>query len=283
MSFLKRTKECNNYKKKNFYKFYILNKHIGYIKKKNLDIIKNYKEYFFFDNEKISLDKKINSFSKRTFLFNKIFNLLVKKKKILSKHREFFPVFSSFKSKPLLKVQRLLGPFFGFQFFGVHLNGFIIKDKKYMMWVGKRSKKGNFPNDLDQIAAGGLPYNINVKNNLIKEALEEANINKSLTKKSKYIGTVSYRVETKLGLSRHILFCYDLQLPETFFPQNNDGEIQKFYLWNIDKILKIIKNTKKFKFDCALVILLFSIKKKLIKGKNLFNNLNNNSDLKILN
>ena len=263
MSFLKRIKECNNYNEKNFYKFYISNNHVGYIKKKNLNIIKKYSKYFSLINEKIFLEKKINNFSKRTFVFNEIFNFLIKRKKILSNHREFFPVFSSLKSRPLLKVQRLLGPFFGFQFFGVHLNGFTFdKEGKCMLWVGKRSKKGNFPNDLDQIAAGGLPYNVSIKNNLIKEAFEEANISKYLVKKSKYIGTVSYRVETNLGLSRHILFCYNLELPKNFIPTNNDGEIQKFYLWPIEKILKIIKNTKKFKFDCALVIILFCIKKK---------------------
>ena len=129
------------------------------------------------------------------------------------------------------------------------------------MWVGKRSNDGNFPNDLDQISAGGLPYNVSVKNNLIKESFEEANIDKSLVLNSKYQGTISYRVETFLGLSRHILFCYSLELPDEFTPKNNDGEIVKFYLWKIEKILEIIKNSRKFKFDCALVILLFDLKK----------------------
>ena len=77
-------------------------------------------------------------------------------------------------------MQRLLGPFFGFQFFGVHLNGFIKENEKYFMWVGKRSSKGSFPNDLDQIAAGGLPYGVGIKENLIKEAFEEAGIQKKL-------------------------------------------------------------------------------------------------------
>ena len=56
------------------------------------------------------------------------------------------------------------------------MNGFLKKNNKYFMWVGRRSKKGNFPNDLDQIAAGGLPFNVTVKKNLIKESYEEANI-----------------------------------------------------------------------------------------------------------
>ena len=67
-------------------------------------------------------------------------------------------------SKFLIGVLLLgVSGFFGIQFFGVHLNGYIKKKNKYFMWIGKRSKKGNFPNNYDQIAAGGLPYNISKK------------------------------------------------------------------------------------------------------------------------
>ena len=93
------------------------------------------------------------------------------------------------------------------------------------MWVGRRSANGNFPKDLDQIAAGGLPFNVTIKKNLIKESYEEANIHKKLILKSKYLGTISYRVETNLGLSRYILFCYNLELPKDFTPKKNLGSL----------------------------------------------------------
>jgi len=282
MSFQKRLKDCNKYKESNFFKFFINNYRIGFIKKKNLNIINKFPEFFIINNQKIFLRKEINNFQKKTYAINQVFNFLVKKKMILSKHREYFPVFNSFKSKPLLKVQRLVGPFFGFQFFGVHVNGFLKENNKYFMWVGRRSKKGNFPNDFDQIAAGGLPFNCTLKKNLIKECYEEANINKTLALKSKYKGTISYRVESNLGLSRHILFCYNLELTKSFVPKNNDGEITNFYLWPIEKILKIIKQSRKFKFDCALVILLFASNKKIIQIKKIRSVLNNKEDLKIL-
>ena len=283
MSFIQRLKDCNKHKESNFFKFFIDNYHVGYIKKKKINIIKKFPNFFLFNEKKIFLRKEINNFKKRTYVINQVFNYLLKEKLILSKHREYFSVFRSFQEKPLLKVQRLLGPFFGFQFFGVHLNGFLKKNNKYFMWVGRRSKKGNFPNDLDQIAAGGLPFNITIKKNLIKECYEEANIDKSLALKSKYQGTISYRVETKIGLSRHILFCYNLELPKSFIPKNNDGEIINFYLWPIKKILNIIKKTRKFKFDCALVILLFVLDLKIVKSNKIKKLLNNKFDLKILN
>jgi len=283
MSFIQRLKDCNTHKELNFFKFFINNYHVGFIKKKNLNIINKFPDIFLIEKNKILLKKKINNFKKRTYAINRVFNFLVKEKIISSKHREYFPVFKSFKLKPLLKVQRLIGPFFGFQFFGVHLNGFLKKKDKYFMWIGRRSLNGNFPNDLDQIAAGGLPFNVTIKKNLIKESYEEANINKKLILKSKYLGTISYRVETHFGVSRYILFCYNLELPEDFTPKNNDGEVIKFYLWPIEKILKIIKESRKFKFDCALVILLFAQNKKITQVDNkILKMLNNRSDLRIL-
>ena len=127
-----------------------------------------------------------------------------------------------------------------------------------------------------------MPYKVSVKRNLIKEAYEEANISKSLITNAKYIGTISYRVENKIGLSRYLLFCYDLELPHNFIPKNNDGEVLKFYLWPIDKILKIIKTSRRFKFDSALVIINYALKKKIINSTKLNSLLNINEDTKIL-
>lgn len=282
MAFIQRIKECNKFNKLNFFKFYINNFHLGYIKKKNINLIKEFPNILKLKNNKVYLDKKFNNFQKRSNAINKIFKFLCNNKIIKSNHREYFPIFNSFKRKPLLKVQRLLGPFFGFQFFGVHLNGFFKENEKYFMWIGKRSSKGNFPNDLDQIAAGGLPYGVGIKENLIKESFEEAGIQKKLSSKSKYVGTVSYGVETKIGFSRYILFCYDLQLPKSFIPNNHDGEIVKFYIWPIEKILNIIKKTRKFKFDCAMVIIHFTLRRKIINSKKLSHLLNVNKDIKIL-
>ena len=67
-----------------------------------------------------------------------------------------------------------------------------------------------------------------------------------------------------------------------FVPKNNDGEIINFHLWPIEKILKIIKQSRKFKFDCSLVIILFVLNKKIIQIKKIKRMLNNKSDLKIL-
>ena len=97
MSFFQRLKDCDTFKESNFFKFFINKYHVGFIKKKNLNIINKFPNFFLFKENKIFLKEEINNFKKRTYVINQVFNFLVKKKLILSKHREYFPVFKSFK------------------------------------------------------------------------------------------------------------------------------------------------------------------------------------------
>jgi len=62
MSFVQRLKDCNKYKESNFFKFFINSHHVGFIKKKNLNIINKFPNYFLFQKNKIFLKKEINNF-----------------------------------------------------------------------------------------------------------------------------------------------------------------------------------------------------------------------------
>ena len=93
MSFFQRLKDCDTFKESNFFKFFINKHHVGFIKKKNLNIINKFPNYFLFQKNKIFLKKEINNFQKRTYEVNKVFNFLLKQKLISTKQREFFHVF----------------------------------------------------------------------------------------------------------------------------------------------------------------------------------------------
>ena len=97
MAFIQRIKECNKFNKLNFFKFYIDNYHLGYIKRKYINLIKKFPNILGFKNDKVYLDKKFDNFQKRTIAINKIFKFLCNKKIIKSSHREYFPIFNLFK------------------------------------------------------------------------------------------------------------------------------------------------------------------------------------------
>lgn len=81
-------------------------------------------------------------------------------------------------------LERAAAPYFGIKAYGVHMNGYVEKDGEKFLWIGKRSDvKQTYPGMLDHLVAGGLPYGISCKENIIKECEEEAGIPRSISTK----------------------------------------------------------------------------------------------------
>ena len=53
----------------------------------------------------------------------------------------------------------------------------------------------------------------------MKECKEEASIPRELAQRAQPVGAVSYSSEQAEGLKRDVLFCYDLELPDSFEPK----------------------------------------------------------------
>ena len=100
--------------------------------------------------------------------------------------------------------------------------------------------------------------------NVIKEAGEEAGVPEELAAAVRAVGAVSYCQETADGLKPDVMYCYDLELPASFAPQNRDGEIGEFYLWPIERVMETVAETVEFKFNCNLVCIDFFVRHGLI-------------------
>ena len=66
------------------------------------------------------------------------------------------------------------------------------------------------------------------------------------------------------GLNRHILHCFDLELPGDFVPRPVDGEVAEFLLLPAVEAAHIVETSRRFKFNCPLVIIDFLIRHGLI-------------------
>ena len=164
-------------------------------------------------------------------------------------------------SEPLCLADRSVATLFGLIAFGQHINGFVRTREGLKMWIGKRAyNRGYEPGKLDHIAAGGLPYGISLSENLLKECYEEAGISEATARQAKATGLVSYRYDYTRGSSRDIIYCYDLELPEDFQPVNTDGEVEAFYLMDIEEVSEIVRGGNDFKLNCNLVIIDFLIR-----------------------
>lgn len=174
---------------------------------------------------------------------------------------ERFPVGTSFAAPPLLHLDRGAVPRFGVRAYGVHVNGIVRHGTELSMWVGRRSAtKKLSPNKLDQIVAGGQQVGFGLRENLVKEAAEEADIPAKLAAGAVSVSAISYCVPRPEGLRRDVLFNYDLELPADFVPRNTDGEISEFHLWPMERVMDVVRDTTEFKFNCSLVIIDFLIR-----------------------
>eukprot|EP00775_Hariotina_reticulata_P008480 gene8480-8662_t len=175
---------------------------------------------------------------------------------------ELYPVSSAFDAQPALLLERAAAPFFGIRAYGVHVNGYVCgKDGQKLLWVARRSRsKPTWPGLLDHIVAGGQPYGISCAENVVKECWEEAGIPKELAAAAVPTGFVSYVSMSAEGLKPDVLFCYDLQLPEDFVPKPQDGEVEEFMLWDLEKVAAVIVGSQEYKPNCCLVVIDFLIR-----------------------
>ena len=163
---------------------------------------------------------------------------------------ELYPVSMNFDkvSTPVFLIERAAASLLGVMEYGVHINGLVMSNddnkEEVKMWMARRSKtKSKFPGYLDHIVAGGQPAGLSLMDNVIKECEEEAGIPEELAKRIQPTGVISYenyggklKDKGEGVMSRVVLFCFDLMLPNDFIPTANDGEVESFFTWSLEDI-----------------------------------------------
>jgi len=178
---------------------------------------------------------------------------------------EAYPVAAAFAEPPLLTMERAAVPLFGVRGYGVHVNGIVRGSEGLRMWIARRSlSKPTGPGLWDQVVAGGQPAGLSLAENVVKECAEEAAIPAEIARRAVPVGAISYRGERPDGLRNDVLFTYDLELPADFIPDNADGEVEDFHLWDMERLTATVRDTDGFKFNCALVVIDFLIRHGLI-------------------
>ena len=253
--------ECNSWNKSLFVDFVIEDITIGAIHCTQLDLLKRYPQVFQVFSKQVTLHPRLYTPEARTEVVDAVLQIWRKEGVIQGWRDEKYRVTRSFDTKPLMLIERSAAPFFGVINFGVHLNGIIEKKGKLHMWLARRSsQKSRFPGYLDHLVAGGHTAGMTTWQVMIKECQEEANIPEELARQARPAGAVSFCMDENQSLRRDNLFVYDLKLPESFIPQNRDGEVAEFFLWPIDKVKETIAWTRTIKTNCNLVMIDFLVR-----------------------
>jgi hypothetical protein len=74
---------------------------------------------------------------------------------------------------------------------------------------------------------------------------------------------VTYYTYTTGGLQPEIQYIFDLEMPADFTPTPQDGEVDCFYLWPLEKVKETILNNE-WKSSSALVAIEFMMRHSFI-------------------
>lgn len=265
MSLMDRIRSCASYEPSHYVDFYAGGERLGAVHLDNVEKLAPYRDQLTIDEAAISLKPQIDSYSARTQAMAEIANDLRAQGLVPGWRNEAYRVGISFSSPPAFQIERAAVSLFGFKGYGVHMNGFVRDGDQLKLWVAKRSlSKPTGPGKLDQIVAGGQPVGLGLKENLVKECREEANIPAGLAAKARPVGTVSYQMSRPEGFRDDVLFIFDLELPANFKPENTDGEVETFYLWPLDKVRDVLVTGDAFKFNSGLVVIDFMVRHGII-------------------
>ena len=260
MSYIDRIKECNEYREDDKIPFVLDGKRVGQIR----ETYKNYllkSDIFILKDDGFTLINSLKTFDERTEAL-KVFAKKVFEDKISNNFmHEQYPIIASFTSEPLAFVDRSISSLLGLISFGQHLNAYVMTDTGMQMWIARRAyDRGYEAGKLDHMVAGGLAYDVKPSDNLEKECYEEAGMSAELAKTAKSVGFVTYKCDYILGGKEDIIYCYDIELDESFIPMCTDGEVEEFYLMPIEEVAEIVKTSNDFKVNCNLVIIDFLVR-----------------------
>ncbi len=266
MSYLDHIHACNKHDLADFRPFRIDGLGVGWVPVAFAGLLAAFDDVFHVSDGAVDLAPDLKDIEARTTAVDRVLRRLAETGHFPAWRDEPYPVAplaaSPFAGAPILmRIERAAAPNFGVRAYGVHMTGFVRRRDGMFIWVARRAHdKPTYPGMLDNTVAGGQPVGIGLKENLIKECREEANIPPELATLAVPVGAISYVYAGDGGLKPDVQYCYDLALPEDFVPENQDGEICEFHLWPVEEVARLVRDTHEYKFNCNLVIIDFLIR-----------------------
>ena len=248
-SLLELTRRISNFQFENSSQLYLPficeDQRVGLIGSEAAQHLKKYPDVLTVSQEGVVLSPGLDNPQKRNEAMERVL-LDLRDRKIfpaLSGWRnEKYEIKTSFSSKALLEMERSASPLFGIRSYGCHINGYVRHSSLGLcLWTQKRAiKKPTWPGLWDNFVGGGLSAGMGVRETAIKEAGEEANVPDHLAGQMRQVGSVSFIYRNERGIHPQTEFVFDLELPETFSPGNNDGEVESFKLVPVEEVRSLI-------------------------------------------
>ncbi len=269
MAFLDHIVACNTHDIDKFLPFLLDGQHVGWVRHDISALLGSYPDVFRIDRRAVTLQPRLVTPEERSIAVDAVCDDLALKHNVPRRMGERYAVAPRWGDPLEMTLDRAVACLFGVRAYGVHVNGLVQQGEALSLWIARRADNRDVaPGKLDNLIAGGQPAHLSLMENLVKEAKEEANVPAPLAQKARLVGAVSYCMENKWGLKPDTMFCYDLEIPPDFTPQNLDGEIQSFQCLPVSDVLDRVRETWDFKLNVNLVIIDFLIRKSILTPDN---------------
>lgn len=235
-------------------KFLVGDRHVGWVKPRIAEKLLAESDCFVGDAATIGMHPRLATPEARSAAMGDVLARFREAGLVPGWRNELFPVNTSFNARPLLTLERAAVPLFGILAYGVNVNGFVGRGWGMRVWVARRAAtKAVDPGMLDLMVGGGQPFGLSLAENLAKECWEEAGIPVAMAAAALPVGVVTLAFEAPHGLRIDLQFNFDLELPESFQPANQDGEVDGFELIPVSELLHRLRSADSFMYDAAVV------------------------------
>lgn len=259
MSFLDHIRACNAHQLTRFRPFLVAEQQVGWVRHDVAPWLKAHADTFLVDELAVRLAPSLDSPAARSAAMDWACERLRAEHGTPALRGERYAVARRWGEPPVMTVDRGVVSLFGVRAYGIHVNGMVAGGDS--LWIAKRAAdKAVAPGKLDNMIAGGQPADLSLRDNLVKEAAEEADIPEAVARTARPVGAICYCQEDAWGLKPDTMFCFDLAVPEDFKPRNTDGEIESFRRMELAEIAERVRTTDDFKFNVNLVLIDFLIR-----------------------
>ena len=258
---LRWVQRCHNYQLNQFRPFYVAGYKVGWILPEDLPLFEQSPALFAVESERVELLGEPSSPKERSAQLDVVLRQW-RDQGYINGWRDEHYLISDSEGTPLFSIERSATALLGVLNLGVHLNGFVRRTDGIWLWMARRARnRPRYPGKLDQMVAGGMTAYQSPQQVMKRECQEEAGVPMTLAETLKSVGLVTLCHHNSKGqLRREIIYTYDLELPETFQPCNQDGEVEEFQLMPIAEVMRLVAETDDIKINCNLVVLDFLVR-----------------------
>ena len=165
-----------------------------------------------------------------------------------------------------VSIERAAARFWGSLTLGAHCNGYVAdcSGRPAQLWIARRSfTKATDPGKLDNLVGGGVPAGQSPRDTVVREAWEEAGLVPAQLQGLARGRVIRLLRDIPEGLQREWIHVYDLALPASVTPRNQDGEVAELALQPLPQALALAA-TDAMTVDASLVTLDFALRHGLV-------------------